>query len=77
MHLIVKIKSDEYHINLFTANKIAVILSDKYNQLCFYNIIICFCHIKDIQYNFSYIYFSYATYMFLQYSLFFSYNNSD
>ena len=71
MYLIMKTKFDECCINLFTVNKMAVILPDEYNQLCFYNIVICFYHIKNIQYNFSYIHFSYTVYMLFQYSLFF------
>ena len=77
MHLIIKTEFDECYINLPTVNKMAVILSNKYNQLYFYDIIICFYHIRDIQYNFSHVYLSYTVYISLQYSLFFLYDNSD
>ena len=77
MHLIVKTEFNEYHINLLIINKIMIILLNKYNQFCFYNIIICFCYTEDIQYNFLYVHFSYTVYMPFQYSLFFLYNDSD
>ena len=44
MHLIMKIKSDEHHINLPTANEMVVILPDEYDQVCFYDIVICSYH---------------------------------
>ena len=71
MYLIVKTEFNECHINLLTVNEIIIILSNKYNQLCFYNIVICFHHIRNAQYGFSYVYFNHAVYISLQYSLFF------
>ena len=71
-----KVKSDECYINLLIINEIAVILSDKYDQICFYNIVICFCHTEGAQQGFSYIYSNYAIYIPLQYPLLFSYNDS-
>ena len=76
MHLIIKAESDEHHTNLPTVNEMAVILSDEYNQFCFYDIVICSHHIKDTQHNFLYIHFSHIAYISLQYS-FFLYNDSD
>ena len=70
-------ESDEHHINLLTINKMAVILSDEYDQLCFCDIVICFCHTEGTQHGFSHIHFSYAAYMPLQYSLLFPYDDSD
>ena len=72
-----KIKSDEHHINLFIINEITVILSDEYNQICFYNIIIYFCHTENAQYDFSHIYLNHVVYIPLQYSLLFSHDDSD
>ena len=63
MCLIIKIKSDEHYINLPTVNEMIAILLNEYNQLCFYNIMICFHYTEDIQYNFSYIYFNYTAYI--------------
>ena len=52
MHLIMKAKSDKHHINLLIINKMIVILSDEYDQLCFYDIVICSYHIKGTQHDF-------------------------
>ena len=60
MCLIIKAKSDECCINLLTANEIMIILLNEYNQFCFYNIVICFCHTEDAQHDFSCVYFNYA-----------------
>ena len=77
MCLIMKAESDECCINLPTANEIVIILLDEYNQSCFCDIVVFFCHIKGAQYDFSCVYSSHAVYMPLQYSLLFSYNDLD
>ena len=77
MHLVIKAESDECCTNLSTVNEMVVILSDEYDQLCFHDIVICSHHIRDAQYDFSHIHFSYAAYMPLQYPLLFLYDDSD
>ena len=77
MHLIMKTESDECHINLPTVNEMMIILLNEYNQLYFYDIVICFCHIRGAQYDFSCVHFSHAVYIPLQYPLLFLYNDSS
>ena len=49
MYLIIKTKFNEHYINLLTVNKMAVILSDEYNQLCFCDIVICSHYTENAQ----------------------------
>ena len=77
MHLIMKAEFDEHCINLPTVNEMVIILSDKYNQLHFCDIVICSCHIKGTQHDFSHIHLNHAAYILFQYSLLFSYNDSN
>ena len=63
MHLTMKTEFDKHHINLPTVNEIAVILSDEYNQICFYNIVICSYHTESAQQSFSHIHSNHIIYM--------------
>ena len=69
-------ESDEHCINLPTANEMAVILPDEYNQVCFHNIVICSHHTEGAQQGFSHVHFSHAAYIPFQYLLLFLYGDS-
>ena len=75
MCLIMKTESDECHTNLPTANEMAVILPDEYDQVCFCDIVICSCHTEGAQHGFSHVHSSHAAYMPLQYPLLFPHDN--
>ena len=75
MQLIIKEDSNQHHINLFTVNELAVILSDEYNKACFQDIVISLHQIGDEQHCFSHVHLNYATYMPLQYPLLFPHDN--
>ena len=74
--LVVKAESDEHHTNLPTANEMAVILPDEYDQPCFCDIVICSHHTRGAQHGFSHVHPSHAVYMPLQYPLLFPYGDS-
>ena len=63
MCLIIKTEFDKHYINLLIVNEIMIILLNKYNQICFCNIIIYSHHIRNVQYNFLYVYFNYTVYI--------------
>ena len=63
-------------MNLFTVNKLAVILPDKYNKACFWDIVISLCQSGNEQHCFLYVYPNHAAYMPLQYPLLFFHSNS-
>ena len=72
-----KTEFNKHHINLLIINEIMVILSDEYNQVCFYDIMIYSHHTEGVQQNFSHVYLNHTVYIPLQYLLFFPYNDSD
>ena len=76
MQLIIEEGSDQCHMNLLTANELAVILPDEYDKACFQNIVISPCQSGDGQHCFSYVHPSHAVYIPLQYPLLFPHDNS-
>ena len=75
IHLVVEAGSDEHRTNLLTANEMAVILPDEYDQACFCDIVICSRHTEGAQQGFSCVHPSHAAYMPLQYPLLFLYGD--
>ena len=75
MCLVVEAGSDECCTNLPTANEMAVILPDEYDQPCFRDIMICSHHTGGAQHGFSCVHPSHAAYMPLQYPLLFPYGD--
>lgn len=75
--LLLELKADWCYSNLPTINKVVIIISDKYKQNRFCDIVLAYCNSEENINKYHIISFNLVAYMPFYYMLFFSYDDLE